>query len=501
MDDVHPCRENIILAISGFFLVLLEPIILLLGGDDIGGALWPHAIRALSWSFILRELHLMIFAISIVITGLVILKRDWKNDWKRRIVSLSIGAIMGLILIFLLLDIAYLRGAFILLPTAYGILLLNMLIINWGLPSNPANWEDSKVGRSIHILGIIFAVWLIAPGLSAMAGLSPSPPEWDGGLGPHEFTTEISAYTMPAEVESIRGEYEADITFSVYLTIPDVNGEMPLAIILHGFANPQFSTYEDWVAHLASRGMAVAFIQYPSDVLPEGHDTYVLHEEDGMANHPYHVPRAIALQAGLDHAESMLSTNVDTSNLLIGGHSLGAGYALMVMDWSLQRGWGNESLFIDLETPYARPVQDHLQIDTSLIPENFMAHIVISEDDMSVSDCFGVHHQALLGENALFIESPSDRYGFPRLVSSHYLQASETHDTLADWAFYRRVASQADWMVTQNENSRLALLDSDEFRYMGEWSDGTPVKELGVWDDALSSNEFDYCEDWTGGPD
>ena len=31
------------------------------------------------------------------------------------------------------------------------------------------------------------------------------------------------------------------------------------------------------------------------------------------------------------------------------GHSLGAGYALVTMDLALERGWGNESLFIALK--------------------------------------------------------------------------------------------------------------------------------------------------------
>ena len=86
-------------------------------------------------------------------------------------------------------------------------------------------------------------------------------------------------------------------------------------------------------------------------------------------------------------------------------------------------------------------------------------------------------------KNALFIEVPSDRHGFPRLVATHYLQATETHDDLADWGFYRRVANQANWLVSSLNNDtdneliyRNNLIDSEELRYMGEWSDGREVK-------------------------
>ena len=113
--------------------------------------------------------------------------------------------------------------------------------------------------------------------------------------------------------------------------------------------------------------------------------------------------------------------------------------------------------------------------------------------------------RGLLGDGAVLIEVPSDEHGFPRLVASHYLQATEAHDDLADWGFYRRVVSQANWLVasalndTTNESKwRNELIDSDSLRYMGEWSDGKDVEPLRIWDDALNSARFGHCADWTG---
>lgn len=311
---------------------------------------------------------------------------------------------------------------------------------------------------------------------------------------------------MPEEVSNIQGDYEKDVVFSVYIALPKGhNGDMPIAILLHGFANPFFESYTDWANELASRGVAVAYIQYPSDVMPPGHDTFELHEEDGMSNHPYHIPRAVAINAALEFMTSLLPENVDQDYLMVGGHSLGAGYSFLALDWALENNWGQEALFVSLEAPYARPVQEHLQFNNSNLPENFLAHVAVSEDDMSVDKCFGVHHQSILGDNALFIEIPSDRYGFPRLVASHYLQATETHDDLADWGFYRRVASQANWLVSSLEGDlsaeskyRNELINSEELKHMGEWSDGRPVERLRTWNDAINSDSFKHCQDWTG---
>jgi len=502
-----PSRKKFCLLFGlGFFLSLLEPLALLAMGDDIAGALWPMANRSLEWTYFLRDWRSEVFGLAIVSLPLAISRSNNSSAWEKTIATLVLGIIFGLLFIFILLNIAYLRDAFILLPTTYGFIMICSALIAGGMPKNPFKDGNNRLNSSVHILVVLIAVWLISPGLSAMAGLLPSPPEPEFDDGEYSVITTIHEYPMPDEVSSIQGDYEEDVTFSVYLSLPDGHdGEMPLAIILHGFANPFFDSYVDWVEALASRGVAVAFIQYPSDVMPPGYDSYTLHEEKGMSNHPFHEPRAVAIDAALEYMSTIIPPNANHDHLLIGGHSLGAGYALLVLDWALSNGWGSESLFVDLEAPYARPVQDHLQIDLSGVPENFMAHVVISEDDMSVNDCFGVYHQSLLGENALFIEVPSDRYGFPRLVATHYLQATETHDTLADWGFYRRVASQADWLVARNigdelmeSNAETLLVDSEELRYMGEWSDGTPVKTLKTWGDALNSDQYEHCKSWTG---
>ena len=503
--DLPSKRKLGLLFGAGFIFALLEPLILLALGNDLGGAFWPMAKRSLEWTYFLRENHSLIFAFFILALPFSYFRSDKASNLEKVIAIFVTGFVFGLLSIFMLLNWAYYRDAFLLLPTTYGFIMLCCAMIIRGVPKNPFKETKDRFSNIAHILLVLVAVWLISPGITAMAGLSPSPPKLQMENGLYEVEINDYEYPMPEEVSSIQGDYEEDVVFSVYIAQPkDHDGTMPLAIILHGFANPFFESYVDWVETLASRGTAVAFIQYPSDVMPPGHDTFELHEEAGMSNHPYHIPRAVAIDSALEFMTTLLPENVDSDFLLIGGHSLGAGYALLALDWALEKDWGSQALFVSLEAPYARPVQEHLQIDTTRIPDNFLAHVAVSEDDMSVSDCFGVYHQELLGEGALFIEIPSDRYGFPRLVASHYLQATEAHDDLADWGFYRRVASQSNWLVAslQGDESesefRNQLTNTDELRYMGEWSDGTPVLRLRTYENAISSNDFKYCQEWTG---
>lgn len=499
-------RVIALLVFIGFLLALLEPLILLLMGDDLGGAFWPMAKRSLDWTYFLRDYKTVIFAFFLLAVPYSYYRSQKASNLEKTIFTIIIGVILGLLAIFSLLNWAYYRDAFLLLPTTYGFLLLCCALIIRGLPKNPFDVKSERIERISHLSVILLSFWLILPGITSMAGLAPSPPKLQIESGSYSVDINSYEYPMPDEVSSIQGDYEEDVVFSVYIAIPEGQvDDMPLAIMLHGFANPFFESYTDWVEELASRGVAVAYIQYPSDVMPPGHDTFELHEEDGMSNHPYHLPRAVAIEAALEFMVSLLPANVNHDYLMVAGHSLGAGYSFLALEWALDNNWGSEALFVSLEAPYARPVQDHLQFDPAKLPDNFLAHVAISEDDMSVDECFGVHHQNLLGEGALLIEVPSDRHGFPRLVASHYLQATEAHDDLADWGFYRRVASQANWLVASTSNDtinesewRNQLIDSEELRYMGEWSDGKEVETLRTWTDAINSDRFDHCEGWTG---
>ena len=95
---------------------------------------------------------------------------------------------------------------------------------------------------------------------------------------------------------------------------------------------------------------------------------------------------------------------------------------------------------------------------------------------------------------------PSDRYGFPRLVATHYIPANEAHDTLADWAFYRRADAQADWIVAHSRGD----LNTADFAYanlvntgmltnMGKWSDGVDVLPIQAYTNPSEAKRFADC--------
>ena len=124
---------------------------LLLSGKDVNDAIWPHAYRALQATMFLRENITLLFFLALMLffTSLITVKSQLKgqalNQNLRRSLLFILGLFSGLTALYFLLDIFYLRGAFLLLPTLYGMILLSTLLAVGGLPRLP----DGSVKGSV----------------------------------------------------------------------------------------------------------------------------------------------------------------------------------------------------------------------------------------------------------------------------------------------------------------------------------------------------------------
>ena len=507
----------------------------LLIGKDVVDSMWPHAVRSLEWTLVLRSSMELTLSLMLLAAAASYGLRSWKKSHlERREVDFAlaavIGLIAGLISLHLLLDWAYLRGAFLLLPTLYGWLML-CLLLAWGGTPTWRTLDGPRVSwpRISHLIGVFFAAWLVMPGVPALVGIAPSPPEtpklgYGSTPGPYDTVQFASPYAMPEEVVAVQGNLEDDVTFSVHLTLPIISADLevetvPLAILLHGFFYPDQAAYATWIEHLAAKGMAVAFLQYPSDLRPEGFEDHDVTERDGQSDFLQHHYRDLAIRAAMDRMnEVLIGTNrapevsevlgnitVDPDVLWVGGHSLGASYTFLTLDESLERGWGERAVVVSLEAPADRPLQDHLQPNLTGLPATTLVQIGVAEDDTSVGVCPGAYHQSIFSgvasEQNQLLEYRSDRYGFPRLVASHYLQTDPAHDRLSDWGFYRRVDGQADFLVAHSRNDTFTsdwalsyMLEPVTLTGMGQWSDGTPVLPLISYSDGLNNHSrFNEC--------
>ena len=520
----------------GALVAWAESLLMLVQGESIENAIWPQAVRTLSWTFTLRENVFSVAFLSALFLGFCVYSSIQYHRGHRLNKSIQaiffslIGGVFASWIIFVLMDYRYIRGAFLLLPTICGVVLLGSTLAVRGPPGLPDSTQDWK-GKSktvLHVATVFLAAWLVMPGIPALIGIAPSPPlaptmGYGAEAGPFDRTTLRYAYPLPEEVVAIQGPTEEDIEFSIYLTLPHLPEEpgiegVPLAILFHAFNNPSIDSYTDWIDHLSAKGMVVAYIQYPTDVRPEGGEDFEPTIIDGTSDWPHHVPRMLSIESALSRLNEIITASPrDTAidevlgnltimpeHLWIGGHSLGGAYSLQALGMVQAYSWGNETLMVDTEMAAARPVQEQWLPEYTNLPENSIVHLVVSEDDMTVGQCNSVHQHALFEQidsnQSLLLYIPSDRYGFPRLVATHYLPANEAHDTLADWAFYRRVDAQADWVVAHSRGD----LNTADFAYanlvntgmltnLGKWSDGVDVLPIQAYTDPSESKRFADC--------
>ena len=489
--------------------VELTPIGLrLLDGEPPADAFWPSALRALWLDFFLREQRIMLFVGLALVGGLVVAERrsSGRTTTALRLASVALmGWCLALLGTHVLLDWGFYRGAFILAPAGMALGLLPIALM-WGL--------DKEAQRALKqgavVLGAIVLL-VLAPALPAAMNVMPTPPPTPAqgyGAVPGPFLTETTtlSYDLPQQVVDRLVDEEPTVVSRMTVTWPVYTVEppglrVPLGLVFHGFGAPLASDYTDWTVHLAAKGMVVVHVAYPSHLVIEGQEEPVV--AGGRSNHPQHALRMDAMASAMDVLERDLLLDqqadaqgwlmggvVDPSALYVGGHSLGAGMAMMVTAAAMERGWATEALAIDLEQPYTHASDERIHGSLAARPNATLVHVAIAEDDTSVDPCHGVghamrwHHEANV-ENVVLMQIPSDRHGFPPLIASHYLASTPVHDTLADHAFYRRVDAQAEWLVAMQRNdvftssfAEAHLLDHELLLPMGTWSDGTPAKPL-----------------------
>jgi len=245
----------------------------------------------------------------------------------------------------------------------------------------------------------------------------------------------------------------------------------PVIVFNHGWSAMFPIYYREWIYHLVKRGNIVIYPRYQRGL-------YFGFNDFGT--------NAIeAVKDALTKLQNGGHVLPELGKFAITGHSLGGGITANMAAQAQQVG---------LPIPKAiMPVQPGFgyleDADLSKISDDTVMLVVVGANDTIVPPQDGISifyntTQIPLSQKD-FVIQVSDTYGSPDLMADHlapvcfpffgfvnamdYYSTWKLFDALTDYAFY-------------GENLKYCLGNTTEQRFMGLWSDGTPVEELLVTD-------------------
>ena len=260
----------------------------------------------------------------------------------------------------------------------------------------------------------------------------------------------------------------------------------PVLVFLHGWASFDPDVYGAWIKHLVRRGNTVIYPRYQESLrsLPS----------EFAANAVAATRDAIArLQTG--------DVQPDLEKLAFVGHSMGA-----IMSANIAQNTGRYNLPTPRALFLAEPSFEPILGNYNEIPAATLLLVAVGADakrDASARRILQGSTRIPL-EDKNYIALPSDLHGNPPLISDHFAPCAadefdesstskprnqwrgRTRDALDYFGYWKLCDGLLDAAFV-NRNREYALTDSPEARFMGVWSDGTPVREA-------------FVVDWNGPP-
>ncbi len=312
----------------------------------------------------------------------------------------------------------------------------------------------------------------ILPCVAMLMGVSPcdpaSPPdqplEGPGG----------SEYVHASVTESNYGSGGEE--YWLFEPADPVPTSAPVVIFNHGFMLINPDLYADWIDHIVRKGMIVVYPRYQGGAFTPPED---------------HLPNAVAaLQAAFLRLQDGTHVQPELDKVAVVGYSAGGLLAVNLAAVAATEGLPEPKAIVCVAPsgPEDSPVgSPDLLEDLSLIPAGTLLLMVAGEDDIVVGDgaarLFYNEATQIAVEDKDIVTVRSDDYGDPDLKTGHTapLAGSAEADAIDFFAYWKLTDGLID-AAFYGINREYALGDTPEQRYMGLWSDGTPVHELVVED-------------------
>lgn len=318
-----------------------------------------------------------------------------------------------------------------------------------------------------HRIRVILVVAIISF-LSVTTVMAASPPQPSEGPGGTDYTHNKVVKTKYGSGPSGYYIFEPD----------DPKPEIaPLVIFVHGFTAISPSAYGGWINHIVKKGNIVVYPIYQMLI-----STTARFSSNTLGA----VVEAIEELNSGDHVQP------DLERFATVGHSMGGILAANIAALAEEYGLPPVKAVMSVQ-PGINPMP-RIE-DLSLIPADTLLLSVVGDSDMlagskDAKNIFNDTTQIPL-ENKDYIVMVSDRNGTSSLTAGHFAPVStslgdssilefgvDALDYYCLWKLFDALTDAAFYGL----NREYALGNTPEQRYMGVWSDGTPVKEMIVTD-------------------
>ena len=320
------------------------------------------------------------------------------------------------------------------------------------------------------------------------AGAPTQPPQPETGPGGKDYPhAELVAHSYG----------EGDQEFWLFEPANPVPKSAPVIIFNHGWGAMNPNPYGAWIKHLVQRGNIVI---------------YPVYQASRLTRMKEFLPNAIgAVKAAFSELEKPGHVAPELDHVAIVGHSMGAEMTPYIAALAAAEGLPVPSALCCVQpggnADPEVPDNEMPRPDLSKIPATTLALVIVGDQDHIAGDgkaklIYGGLKQ-IPAERKSYITLISDDHGMPALVGNHFApvamenivpQQEKTGPIreLASKRMQPHSASALDYFgiwklfdgltdaAFYGKNGKYALGNTAEQKYMGKWSDGTPVKELKV---------------------
>ena len=285
---------------------------------------------------------------------------------------------------------------------------------------------------------------------------NPTAPNQDAGDRPGGSTY---AFEDVVETESGTGG-------TAYWVFKPANATkmLPVVVFMHGWGALTPNPYRDWMEHIVKRGHIVIYPKYQATLFtPPAQFT------DNAA---------AAIVAALSDLEAAGEIQAPTTEVCAAGHSFGGVLSANLAAEAASRGLPAFRAIL-CATPGSAGFT--VYSDYADIPSDTLILCVEGEDDTQAQDT----DAKIIFDGATavgvadkdYIIARTDTYGVPDITADHAFPTDTTLNALDWYGLWKWFDALTDNVFRSGLHRDYALGNTTEQRFMGRWSDGTPVLE------------------------